>query len=155
MIDLGTRFAVMGDWDTSPEPPDKIVIRMPPAPPGVYGCWNRTTRMCIEAMERRLEPGMSFLDFGTGSGILAVVAHHLGAEPVWAWETNLVAAEFALRMWVLNHVYSIKIDCPKFLPIVDLCVANVGDSFWNYRHLVNAKTIINISNTEKEVIVHA
>jgi ribosomal protein L11 methylase PrmA len=151
VIELGSKFVVMGDWDQSPEPPDKIIIRMPPAPPGVYGCWNIATRMCIEAMERRLEPGMSFLDFGTGSGILAVVAHHLGASHVYATEHDPKVADFAHTVWSLNGT---PVEFGRDVE-VDLCVANVGDSFWDHRHLVKAKTIINISNAGEEVVVHA
>lgn len=60
--------------------------------------------MCVAAMERRLQSGMSFLDFGTGSGILSVVAHHLGATPIYATEIDSAVAEFAQRVWELNGV---------------------------------------------------
>ena len=153
MLEVGNGFAVMGDWDTSPVPVDRIVIRMPPLPVGGYGIWNKTTQMCIAALEREVQPGMSVLDFGTGSGILAMVAHHLGAAPVYATEIDPAMIEYAGKVWELNQ-------CPVQLvsgelPAVDLCVANIGDQFWDQRHTVKATRIINISNEGDEVVINA
>ena len=54
-----------------------------------------TTRMCIEMIERYLKPGDSFLDVGTGSGILMVAAAKLGAGRVWGTDTDEVAVDVA------------------------------------------------------------
>ncbi len=173
MIELGKTFVVMGDWDTKPEPEGKVVIRMPVAPRGTYGCWNKTTRMCIEELERRITSGMTVLDYGTGSGILALVAYHLGAT-VYATEVDAKIAEFAQRVWALNNVpvellesfslidpsqeaYFSKDLQPKEvitsdLPEVDLCVANVGDQLWEFNHLIHSKVLINVTNKGELVV---
>lgn len=144
MIELGKRFVVMGDWDTNPEPEGKIIIRMPVAPHHTYGCWNKTTQMCIEALEERVAPGMTVLDFGTGSGILAMVAWHLGAEKIYWTESNPHVAEFAQEVWRLNRI-QIPLT-PKKLPEVDFCVANVGDALAEVRHLIKARELIYVTN---------
>jgi ribosomal protein L11 methyltransferase len=56
---------------------------------------HETTRLCIEALEERIRPGMVVLDVGTGSGILAQVARLLGAGKVYACDTDPVAVEIA------------------------------------------------------------
>ncbi len=170
MIELGTNFAVMGDWDTSAEPEGKIVIRMPVAPHHTYGCWHQTTRMCIEALEERVKPGMSVLDFGTGSGILAMVAHLLGAEKVYATELEPEQVKFAQRVWDLNNVPVVLADSsPRYHTLeeresgvlfvealeVDLCVANIGDQLWDIRHQIKAETLINVSSKGELVVVNA
>ena len=56
---------------------------------------HETTRLCIEALEDYLKPGMVVLDVGTGSGILAKAAQLLGAGRVYACDTDPVAVEIA------------------------------------------------------------
>lgn len=47
-----------------------------------------TTRMCLQAMDERLQPGESLWDLGCGSGILSVAACRLGARPVRASDVD-------------------------------------------------------------------
>jgi ribosomal protein L11 methyltransferase len=56
---------------------------------------HETTRLAIEALEHYLEPGMTVLDVGTGSGILARAAKLLGAARVFACDTDPIAVEIA------------------------------------------------------------
>lgn len=54
-----------------------------------------TTRMCLELMEQEIRDGWSLLDVGTGSGILAIGARMLGAEPVVGIDIDEVAVQVA------------------------------------------------------------
>lgn len=43
-----------------------------------------TTHMCLEWLDAHMRPGQSMIDYGCGSGILAIAAARLGATPVLA-----------------------------------------------------------------------
>lgn len=49
---------------------------------------HETTKLCIPAMEKNMEPGSKVLDIGTGSGILAMAAERLGAGRVLAFDVD-------------------------------------------------------------------
>lgn len=49
---------------------------------------HATTRMALASLERVLEPGLSVLDVGCGSGVLAVTAARLGAGHVLALDVD-------------------------------------------------------------------
>jgi ribosomal protein L11 methyltransferase len=72
---------------------------------------HASTRLCIQALEERIKgKGLSVLDVGTGSGILAIVAARLKAKEVWGIDTDGVAVENARENVGLNHVSdSVKI----------------------------------------------
>lgn len=76
---LGTRLWLAPPWDSSPPPEGRIRIDYRPGMScgsGAHVC----TQLCLEALERELRPGDSFLDVGAGSGILLIAAQKLGAS---------------------------------------------------------------------------
>ena len=62
---------------------------------------HATTRLCVEALETHVRPGERWLDLGTGSGILAVVARRLGAVVV-ARDVDPESVEVARRTLAAN-----------------------------------------------------
>ena len=66
------KFIVAPTWKTI-EDKEKIVIRIEPSMAFGTGT-HETTRLCLRAIEENFESGMSFLDVGTGTGILAIAA---------------------------------------------------------------------------------
>lgn len=65
-------FVIAPTWEKI-ENTDKIVVRIEPSMAFGTGT-HETTRLCLQAIERNYKSGMSFLDVGTGTGILAIAA---------------------------------------------------------------------------------
>jgi ribosomal protein L11 methyltransferase len=66
---------------------DKIVIRIEPKMAFGTGT-HETTRLCLEAIGEIIDPQMSVLDVGTGTGILAIAAAKLGCQSIIACDTD-------------------------------------------------------------------
>jgi ribosomal protein L11 methyltransferase len=63
-----------------------------------------TTAMCIRMIEKYLIAGNSFLDVGTGSGILMIAAAKLGAGRLAGVDNDEVAVEIAEKNLLLNGI---------------------------------------------------
>lgn len=65
----------------------KIVLHIDPKMSFGTG-HHETTRLCLSLLERHLSPGVSVLDVGTGTGVLAIAARKLGARRVLALDID-------------------------------------------------------------------
>ena len=65
-------FVIAPPWENVDEP-EKIVIRIEPNMAFGTGT-HETTQLCLQAIDEYYSPGDSFLDVGTGTGILAMAA---------------------------------------------------------------------------------
>lgn len=70
-VEIGERFIIAPPW-SEVGTDDRIVIRIDPGMAFGTGT-HETTRLCLALMEKYFEGG-SFLDVGTGTGILAIAA---------------------------------------------------------------------------------
>jgi ribosomal protein L11 methyltransferase len=93
-MEVGARFYLVPEWRDDPTPAGRLRIEVNPGMAFGTGV-HETTRLCLEALEGYLRPGMRVLDVGTGSGILARAATLLGAERAYACDTDPVAVEIA------------------------------------------------------------
>ncbi len=84
---FGDHMVVMPSWRTHDVQPDDVVLTLDPGMAFGTG-QHETTRMCLEALERAVRPGMRLLDVGCGSGILAIAAAKLGASEVYAVDVD-------------------------------------------------------------------
>jgi ribosomal protein L11 methyltransferase len=83
--------------------PDDVVLTLDPGMAFGTGL-HPTTQMCLRALEEVARPGMSVLDVGTGSGILAIAAAKLGAARLLAFDTDELAVNAAQDNAVRNGV---------------------------------------------------
>jgi ribosomal protein L11 methyltransferase len=98
------RVVVRPAWDTD-DYTDKSEIVITIDPGMAFGTGtHETTAMCLAALERLVRPGVSVLDIGTGSGILAIAASMLGAARVTAVEYDADAAASASANFEINGV---------------------------------------------------
>jgi ribosomal protein L11 methyltransferase len=72
------KFIIAPVWYELPDAPEKIVIRIEPSMAFGTGT-HETTRLCLKAIEKNYQDE-SFLDVGTGTGILAIAAVKLREE---------------------------------------------------------------------------
>ena len=86
-----------------------------------------TTRLCAELMRSQWRKGWRVLDVGTGTGILALLAHRLGAHQVDAVEISPEARENARANFELNQAGAIdlKSDLREVEGRYDLILANL------------------------------
>jgi ribosomal protein L11 methyltransferase len=91
----GNRVVVTAPWFTAYEPaPEEIVVSLETGlafGSGAHGA----TELAIVALEHLVRPGDRVLDVGTGTGILALVAAHLGASAVDAVDIDPIAVRVA------------------------------------------------------------
>ena len=101
-VEVG-RFVIAPPWSEIKDAPGRIVIRIEPGMAFGTGT-HETTRLCLKAIEKYFR-GRSFLDVGTGTGILAIAAAKLspGAR-VEACDTDAAAVEIARENARLNGV---------------------------------------------------
>jgi ribosomal protein L11 methyltransferase len=100
---IGTRAVVVPSWLEYEAQPDDLVLRLDPGMAFGTGL-HPTTQLCVGALERHVRPNTSVLDLGCGSGILAIVAAKLGAQPVLALDTDPIAVDATRENIAINGV---------------------------------------------------
>ena len=100
---IGHRLVIRPSWRDYTPKPHEVVLTLDPGMAFGTGL-HPTTRMCLEQIEQRTQPGMRVLDVGTGSGILALAAAKLGAAEVYCVDNSSVAVESASANAAANHL---------------------------------------------------
>lgn len=108
--DLGERLRIVPVWERAP---DRKRINLWMDPGLSFGTGDHfTTRFCLEELERawvELEMA-SFLDAGTGSGILAIAAARLGVPKVEGFDFDPVCVAGAAHNARLNRLPKGRIE---------------------------------------------
>ena len=96
------RLWIVPSWCDPPEP---SAINVTLDPGLAFGTGSHpTTRLCLEWLARELKPRQSVLDYGCGSGILAIAAAKLGAGRVVGVDVDPQAVEAARANAVANRI---------------------------------------------------
>ncbi|MES2016588.1 MAG: 50S ribosomal protein L11 methyltransferase [Pseudomonadota bacterium] len=100
-IHIGTNIWVVPSWHEAPDP-DALILELDPGL--AFGTGSHpTTRLCMEWLEAHPAPGETVLDYGCGSGILAMVAKKMGAGDVAGVDIDPQAIESARDNATRNH----------------------------------------------------
>ena len=100
-IHIGKNIWVVPSWHDAPDP-DALILELDPGL--AFGTGSHpTTRLCMEWLEAHAPQGLSVLDYGCGSGILAMVAKKLGGGLVCGVDIDPQAIESARYNSERNH----------------------------------------------------
>jgi ribosomal protein L11 methyltransferase len=98
---IGRKIVVKPTWCEYGADPDDIVLELDPGMAFGTGT-HPTTSLCVNLIEEYLNRGSSFLDIGTGSGILMITAAKLGAGLICGVDKDTVAVDVAAANLKLN-----------------------------------------------------
>ncbi len=112
VIPVTNRITIKPEWRDHAARDGEIVICLDPGMAFGTGT-HPTTSMCIKLMDRYLTKGASFLDVGTGSGILMITAAKLGAARLSGIDTDPVAVDVARKNLDKNNITGdiFNLDC--------------------------------------------
>ncbi len=98
---LGKHIVIRPGWEEyDAEPTDKVVTIDPGMAFGTGT--HETTGMCVSLVEEYVKEGMDVIDVGTGTGILAIAAAHMGAKHVLASDIDPMAVRVAKENIEIN-----------------------------------------------------
>ncbi|MBB5392633.1 MULTISPECIES: 50S ribosomal protein L11 methyltransferase [unclassified Herbaspirillum] len=93
-IHIGQRIWVVPSWHDAPQDSDALVLELDPGL--AFGTGSHpTTRLCMEWLETHATQTRTLLDYGCGSGILALVAAKVGVPQVIGVDIDPQALEAA------------------------------------------------------------
>jgi ribosomal protein L11 methyltransferase len=139
-------FIVAPPWDV----PITLVIQ----PSMGFGTGHHaTTRLCLQALQRREVKARTVLDVGTGSGVLAIAASRLGAADVRAFDDDPDAIQAAWENLALNPgaIVTLLVGDVRSLTLepADLVVANITGGLL----MASAKEILALAKPDGYIIL--
>lgn len=123
-IRVSEHLWIVPSWHDAPDP---AAINLVLDPGMAFGTGSHpTTRLCLEWLERSVDHGDSVLDYGCGSGILAIAAARLGAGTVTGVDIDPQAVLAAKANAERNEVAACFVDSASLLVgEFDVVVANI------------------------------
>jgi len=123
-IRVSERLWIVPSWHETPDP---AAVNLILDPGMAFGTGSHpTTRLCLEWLERNVSEACTVLDYGCGSGILAIAAARLGAGHVAGVDIDPQAVDAARANAERNGVTALFADSAT--PVAgeyDVVVANI------------------------------
>lgn len=128
-LKIGKRLVIRPSWEPYQAKKGEIVLEIDPGT--AFGTGSHiTTILCARALEKYVQAGMTVIDVGTGTGILAMSAARLGAKRVYAYDYDSVAVKVASENIKANGLEDkVTVACNDLLAgqkhKADLVAANI------------------------------
>ncbi len=124
-IRISARLWIVPTWHT-PADPNAINIVLDPGLAFGTGS-HATTRLCLRWLDNHVQGGETLLDYGCGSGILAIAALKLGAARAVGVDVDSQAIMASQDNAIANQVENVQFCLPDSAPQAsyDLVVANI------------------------------
>ena len=100
---VGEKLLIRPLWEEEADPQGRTVLNLEPGLAFGTGT-HETTRLCLELLEKYVQPGVDFLDMGCGSGILSAAALLLGAKSATGVDIDPLAVKTAIENAKANGV---------------------------------------------------
>lgn len=124
---FGERLWIVPSWHAAPEP-DAVNLLLDPGLAFGTGT-HPTTSLCLQWLDAQQLQGKTLIDFGCGSGILAIAGLLLGAEHAVGTDIDIQALEASRDNAQRNQVADDRFDLylPEQMPDTpaDVLVANI------------------------------
>ena len=156
---FGQRLWICPSWeDVSKLPNDAVVIDMDPGLAFGTGT-HQTTDLCLQYLDENPPIGQSVIDYGSGTGVLAIASVKLGAKSAIAIDNDPQAVLATINNIKINQVDDqitvLHSDEESDLSKVDLLIANIlanplADLCQHFSGLVKAGGKITLSGILKE-----
>jgi ribosomal protein L11 methyltransferase len=132
-IQISRRLWIVPTWH---QPPDPAAVNLILDPGLAFGTGSHpTTQLCLTWLDQYLQHGETVLDYGCGSGILAIAALKLGARYVTGVDIDPHAIQASQANAVLNDCdagqfffttdYAVTEKNPESMVQIDIVVANI------------------------------
>lgn len=124
---FGSRLWIVPSWCEAPNPNATNLL----LDPGLaFGTGTHpTTALCLEWLDQYMEKGLEVIDFGCGSGILAIASLLLGAKQVVGTDIDVQALEASLDNAKRNQISAedFAVYLPEQMPemTADVVLANI------------------------------
>lgn len=128
LVKISNRIDILPEWKKHESKAELPIIINPKMSFGTGQ--HETTRLIARLMEKYCKPNQFWIDAGTGTGVLAILAAKLGASNVFAFDNNFWAIDNARENIILNNVED-KVIVDELdvsttnLPTADGIVANL------------------------------
>lgn len=128
-VKVGKNLVVVPTWEHYQPENNEIVIHLDPGMAFGTGT-HETTMMCMEMLEKIVQPGDAMLDIGCGTGILSLCTARLGVKSIIAIDKDPVAVRVCKENIALNRLQKkIKVVrgdlLDKSYPKVDILAVNI------------------------------
>ncbi len=131
--EIGERLVIVPSWEKYDNINNRVVLNIDPG--AAFGTGTHaTTSLCLSLLEKHVKSGVTMLDIGTGSGILAIASTLLGADSAIGVDIDAQSVKTAKENAEINAVE----DKCKFI------VGNLADKISGKFNVVCANIVADV-----------